>query len=754
MLTLPTGSAVFAVAGLVAAAIPIVIHLLNRRSFRVVNWAAMEFLKVSFQQNRRLLHFRDIALMLLRALVLLLFGLALARPYFAGTAAKLKPNQPIHAVLVIDNSLSMSYAKFNQSLLDEVKINAGKFIDELPDGSAISVIPLCGAQEGFSREAYRSKQDARDAVEHIRILDRTADTAIGADLALRACRGVAELPTKRVVFFGDQQAINWPAGSASLIKELPGVQIAAVASDQPDNTWIDQFILQDGLTDSETPAVFKVVVRHKGATARRDLPVTLSIDGAEVESRVIDLDPGQARELTFPYTFTVKSEPGKPTFVTARASIPADRLNEDDARCLAVPVVAQLPVLFVDQFGAAEDPRKNRYGETYSLRRLLAPFHASPGRTAAAIRLIRFDQVDSKSLEGTRLVVIAGVSSPDGPGTVRLLREFVEQGGQLFIAAGGAFDPAAWNAAAWQDGAGILPLPLDAKPIGQLPETATEEIKPFRLSAASMAGEYFDLAETAPEELQALYSLPLFFKAVRANVEEKLVSGPAATNRPRVLASYDNGAPFLVQRSVGSGQILMMTSGTLSSWNTLARTHAVLLLHRVLRSMLMETLPRRNLGAMEPFTVPVTDRSALYTLTRPDGARESLTVEAVTADQYGLIVRNAGSRGIYSVAAARPQRGNEADAFDRLWEVAFAVNGPSRESDPAVMTESSLRERLGPGVSFRWVNRGDSVRVEGDAASGRDLWRWLIAAVMLGLVAECVLLAWPRVVRGVKERPS
>ena len=37
------GSGVFALAGLIAAAGPVLIHLLNRRRFRVLNWAAMDF---------------------------------------------------------------------------------------------------------------------------------------------------------------------------------------------------------------------------------------------------------------------------------------------------------------------------------------------------------------------------------------------------------------------------------------------------------------------------------------------------------------------------------------------------------------------------------------------------------------------------------------------------------------------------------------------------------------------------------------
>ena len=73
----------FAVAGAVAATGRVVIHLLNRRRFRVIRWAAMDFLREAMQRNRRILQLRDIILLALRTAVVLLFGLALARPFFS-----------------------------------------------------------------------------------------------------------------------------------------------------------------------------------------------------------------------------------------------------------------------------------------------------------------------------------------------------------------------------------------------------------------------------------------------------------------------------------------------------------------------------------------------------------------------------------------------------------------------------------------------------------------------------------------------
>src|SRR5205085_1839760 len=183
MLTFLPGSAIFALAGLLAASGPVIIHLLNRRRYKVINWAAMDFLLEALQRNRRILQLRDLLLLALRTACVLLFGLALARPYFTQRQAAQGSNEPLHAILVVDNSASMSYEQLSGTLLDEAKSKAKEFLDALPDGSRISVLPLCGSAGGFSWDAYRTKEDAREALEKIEAVDRTGTAAMAADLA-------------------------------------------------------------------------------------------------------------------------------------------------------------------------------------------------------------------------------------------------------------------------------------------------------------------------------------------------------------------------------------------------------------------------------------------------------------------------------------------------------------------------------------------------------------------------------------------
>src|SRR3954463_1669478 len=70
----------FAAAGVGLVSIPIIIHILNRQRFKVVTWAAMDFLLRAMRKNRRRMKFEQILLLATRCLLVFLIAFALARP--------------------------------------------------------------------------------------------------------------------------------------------------------------------------------------------------------------------------------------------------------------------------------------------------------------------------------------------------------------------------------------------------------------------------------------------------------------------------------------------------------------------------------------------------------------------------------------------------------------------------------------------------------------------------------------------------
>ena len=61
-----------------AAAIPVVLHMFNRRRAKELPFPTLRFLKISVEKTRRRKRIHDVLLMLLRAAVLLLIAAGLA----------------------------------------------------------------------------------------------------------------------------------------------------------------------------------------------------------------------------------------------------------------------------------------------------------------------------------------------------------------------------------------------------------------------------------------------------------------------------------------------------------------------------------------------------------------------------------------------------------------------------------------------------------------------------------------------------
>ena len=67
--------------GLLGIAIPVILHLLNRRQAKVIEWGAMRFLLDSLVSRRRRVLLEEILLLATRCLIVALAALALARPF-------------------------------------------------------------------------------------------------------------------------------------------------------------------------------------------------------------------------------------------------------------------------------------------------------------------------------------------------------------------------------------------------------------------------------------------------------------------------------------------------------------------------------------------------------------------------------------------------------------------------------------------------------------------------------------------------
>ncbi len=233
----------------------------------------------------------------------------------------------------------------------------------------------------------------------------------------------------------------------------------------------------------------------------------------------------------------------------------------------------------------------------------------------------------------------------------------------------------------------------------------------------------------------------LVWKKQQVEESEPSVEELVRQAQPTVMARFDkDGLPFLVRRAWGHGQELFMASSLSPDWNTMPDVRqSWWIWDRIVHGLLTATLPPRNLSTERSSTFPLApiERSARFTLTGAGGQQQAVTVDALGGDRYGIALGNWTHRGIYRLAASRSQDAQE----EKLWDVPLAVNGPAEESRLAPAEGGQARGgQARGGRSFLEVAQSVSGTIP--LLEGRDLWKWMIGLVLVGLIGEMGLRAW------------
>ena len=122
--------------GAAAIASPILIHLLNKRRFKIVEWAAMDFLFQADKKNRKRVQLENFILLALRCLAMLLVALMLARPFLPSSLTSfVQKSQKIERVLLVDDSLSQSVPRGNSTAFDDTKVSIKEMLSGFANSS-------------------------------------------------------------------------------------------------------------------------------------------------------------------------------------------------------------------------------------------------------------------------------------------------------------------------------------------------------------------------------------------------------------------------------------------------------------------------------------------------------------------------------------------------------------------------------------------------------------------------------------------
>src|SRR5690606_22459377 len=134
--------------GLIAASIPVIIHLLNLRKLKKIEFSTLTFLKELQKNKIRKIKIKQWLLLALRVAIILFLVLAFARPALEGVAIGVTTSAAkTSAVFILDDTFSMSVIDVNGSYLNQAKETIKDLINQLQEGDDAALILVSNPDE-------------------------------------------------------------------------------------------------------------------------------------------------------------------------------------------------------------------------------------------------------------------------------------------------------------------------------------------------------------------------------------------------------------------------------------------------------------------------------------------------------------------------------------------------------------------------------------------------------------------------------
>lgn len=692
--------------GALLVAVPIALHLIMRREVQQFVFPALRFVQQRKAVNQHRLKLRQLLLLALRCAVICLLAFALARPTLRGSGATGREDAPIAAALVFDNSLRMTYEFENQTRFDKARELAAWLLEQMPPDAPITVVDRASRYGG--RESDKSAAELR--------IERLAPSSVVRPLedSLRDAVDWIKMQTDHrgeVYVFTDLAAVDWSedalAAFKSRLDEAPGtsVYLIDVGVERPHNFALGSLRLSN---QELAPNSLLQIDTDLSATGAAPTNADLTVEMHTIEASGGTQNRGQqvlkvpAADEAAPIEFSLSGLPLGTHQGYVRV-VADDPLDCDNIRYFTIEVREPRKVLLLGESTA----------NTLFLREALAPSSvAGVVRSKFACESRTFAELDGTTLADFDAVCLIDPNALTSTAW-QSLTDYVHTGGGLgiFLGRNARRDP--------------------------LNEPAPQQLLPAKLRWQSRDETFLRPTATEHPTLRELAALgdavpwsefPVF----------KFWELESPADDVYVLAPFANSQPALVERRVGAGRVITMTTPVSDPayddpWNLLPTgpdPWPFLALANGIADYLVGAGDKQlnyQAGQTAVLYLSPQEQVSSYVLDIPGAAPVRQTL---TPGQADLSVASTEALGNYRVRA-----GGLGGKLDR----GFSVNCSPSISELAHVRNATIVDTLGKErVQIARSQEEIEVRV-GQGRVGRELFPMLILLLALALGVEALL---------------
>ena len=690
--------------GLVAAAIPLIIHLFNFRRPRRVDFSSLAFVKELQKSTMQRVRIKQWLLLVLRTLAIACLVLAFARPTLTGGLAGTFGGRASSSLaVVLDNSLSMTLRDAQGEYMEQARSFAAAVVDQTAQGDELFVLTTAG-DASATPPAYQNRSPALDAVA-------SAEVQIGASTTTRAVGRAGALLAesahlnREVYVISDLQASTFADSAAVAVPEDVRIYLLPVGDRLYGNVAVTDVRVASRIIESGQPARVEATLVNHGAEPVEDYVASLFLDGERVAQAAADLAPGAQATVTFTVT------PQQRGWLSGVVRIEDDAFEHDNVRYFTVNVPERRRVLIVRGEGAS-----TRYVEL-----ALSP-QLTEGRVAFDLETIPETALAATSLGAYDAVVLAGARTLSS-GEVAALTRYMEEGGGLLFFPNEGAAAADYNALFAGMGGGTF----SGFSGGLGEQRVIASFDRVDLEHPLFEGVFGQQAARAGASVE------------RPDVYHAMNYTPAAGNE-QTLIRLSSGQPFLQEIRHGRGAAFLVAVAPDEQWSDLpVRGLFVPLMYRA-----MYYLASSESVAGEQLTV---GEGGELRLAGVADAAQPLRLAGPDGDEFTPEQRNVFGALLLRVppGAARQPGIYDVRAGDRLVR-RVAFNLDSRESDLAVLDPDAAAAQLADATGAQVhvldvAGQGlqQVVQALQEQRTGVEIWNVFLMLALMFLVAEMVV---------------
>ncbi|WP_152049490.1 BatA domain-containing protein [Tautonia marina] len=708
--------------GTLLGAVPLIIHLLNRRRFRRVDWAPMRLLKLTVRRNRRRLQIEQWLLLLLRIALPILLFLMLARPILDPTGLEgwAGPGSRTSRIVLVDDSLSMGYVGEGPPAFQQAREVAAALLSQARPQDRCSLVTTSMPGVPVLLEVEGSRQDelANAALGLSPTETHTAWPAVfeGLNGVLESCT----FPTQQLTIITDLRRSGWDEGVGPIARAWQErglvVRIVDVGDDgdRAGNLAVEALEPMDRTILADAESRWEATIRNDSPRTIAGVSAILRVDDAPTEFPLPEIAPNSVARVPITVRF-----PGPGPHDLA-IELPEDSMPGDNRRWAAVEVKEALRIRLVDG-----EPSSEPFGGEVDY--LAAPLSIGVGDADAwRVEVVQEDDFLSNRLELPDVLILANVAAPTPEQADRLIR-LVRDGMGLMIFAGARMDVGSYHDLLDRDEARLLPARMRAMVDQEIRGVIIEPVRPSPLEA---------LLELRPSALERVAARQIM------TVEE---SAEDSEGDVRVLARWNDPerSPAVIERIVGEGRVLLWTTTADRDGNDWpVEPSFVLAIREAVRGTARATPLAKIVTAGEPIRNVVESSQSLSDIRLfPPNDAEPRVLNAVpinaSADEspstsLAIDVLDTRRAGLYRITWSEGPLGAQSDLS--------AANPDPIESELDRIGRDELTQLLSPlEVELASARSGTDALL---APTGRELWRALAWGLLALMIAEPMLTAW------------